>query len=273
MYFIYEADTWDDVTEKASQNTNKAMEWLQKSGMVLNATKTEASYFATRELENPPKIEIDGIKIETKKSIKVLGLIFDHKLSWDIQVEKVLKEANSRTQAIRHIHQHLSRKECLNVAHGLFFGKLYYCSSVWLTEMLPKSLLNRITSASNSCLRAALGYRIKDISTCDLHKEAGVLTPYQHLFQNKAITFWKILNSGEPHELFLDLITQGTVHSRSHSLYLKTCNSERIGKFAFANRLNDIIPLLGVDWLDQTEFTMKKAVKSFILETIPAKCN
>ena len=34
---------------------------------------------------------------------EVLGMIFDYKMSWDIHVEKLLKEANSRTQAIRHI--------------------------------------------------------------------------------------------------------------------------------------------------------------------------
>ena len=66
MYFIYTSDTWEDVSTIASQNTNKAIEWLKKSGMVLNSSKTEACYFAKRELEYPPKIEIGGVTIETK---------------------------------------------------------------------------------------------------------------------------------------------------------------------------------------------------------------
>jgi len=57
IYFIYEADSCDGVSEIASQNTKKAKEWLKKSGMVLNSSKTEAAYFTTRELTNPPKIE------------------------------------------------------------------------------------------------------------------------------------------------------------------------------------------------------------------------
>jgi hypothetical protein len=115
--------------------------------MVINASKTEATYFSQRELSSPPSVNIDGIQIELKKTIGVLGLTFDHKLHWDVQVEKILKEANSRTQAIRHIHQHLSKNECLAVAHGFFFSKFYYCSSA----MLSKSLLKRLTTASNSC--------------------------------------------------------------------------------------------------------------------------
>jgi hypothetical protein len=77
--------------------------------MVINASKTEATYFSQRELSSPPSVNIDGIQIELKKTIGVLGLNFDYKLHWDVQVEKILKEANSRTQAIRHIHQHLSK--------------------------------------------------------------------------------------------------------------------------------------------------------------------
>ncbi len=41
-------------------------------------------------------------------------MIFDYKMSWDIHVEKLQKEANSQMQAIRHIQLHLT-KACMNV--------------------------------------------------------------------------------------------------------------------------------------------------------------
>jgi hypothetical protein len=82
--------------------------------MVLNSSKPEAAYFSIRELTNPPKIGVDGIQIITKPQIKVLGMIFDYKMSWDIHVEKLLKEANSQMQAIWHIQLHLP-KACMNV--------------------------------------------------------------------------------------------------------------------------------------------------------------
>jgi hypothetical protein len=273
MYFIYEADSWESVSEKASQNTKKAMEWLKKSGMVLNSSKTEAAYFTTRELSNPPKIEIDGVQLITKPQIKVLGMIFDYKMSWDLHIEKLLKEANSRTQAIRHIQPHLTKTECMNAAHGLFFSKLYYCSSVWLTDILSKSLMKRITSSSNACLRAVLGYRIKDISTSDLHEEANILTPFQKAYYDKAVMFWRIINNCEPRELFMDLLLQGAHNKRQGIFHLQQSNMERVGKFSFANRLNDIIPLLSDSWLDMSEKQMKKKLKDKILEIVPAKCD
>jgi len=273
IYFIYEANSWEGVSEMASQNTKKAMEWLKKSGMVLNSSKTEAAYFSTRELTNPPKIGVDGIQIITKPQIKVLGMIFDYKMSWDIHIEKLLKEANSRTQAIRHIQPHLTKAECMNVAHGLFFSKLYYCSCVWLTDMLSRSLMKRITSSSNACLRAVFGYPIKDISTSALHKEANILTPFQKAYYDKAVMFWRIINNCEPQELLMDLLLQGYHNKRQKIFHLQQSNMERVGKFSFTNRLNDIIPLLSDSWLDESEKQMKKTLKTKILEIVPAKCD
>jgi len=257
----------------ASQNTKRAMEWLRKSGMVLNSFKTEAAYFSLRELANLPEIEIDSALIKTKPLIKVLGIIFDHKMSWDGHVEKLLREANSRTQAIRHIHPHLTKAECLYVAHGLFFSSLYYCSSVWLTDMLPKTLMKRVTTASCACLRAVFGYKIKDISTGDLRKEANILTPNQKSVYDKAVMFWRITNNCEPQELFMDLLLQGSHNKRQRTFFIQQSNREKVGKFSFANRLNDIIPLLSDVWLDENEKQMKKTLKTMILETVPAKCD
>jgi hypothetical protein len=271
MYFIFESSSWDEVTKIAAETTKKAIDWLKKSGMVINASKTEAAYFALQELANPPEVNIDGNQIKLKKSMNILGLTFDHALQWGPQVENILKEANSRTQAIRHIHQHLTTNECLSVAHGLFFSKFYYCSSVWLTDMLPKKLLQRLTTASNSCLRAALGYKIKDISTSLLHTKANVLTPYQRSFYDKAMIFWKIINNCEPECLFLDLLTQGFHHERQKTFYLKQNNIAEIGRFSFENRLNNVLCLLGDNWLDLSQVSVKRMLNDIILQNIPAK--
>ncbi len=44
MYFIFESSSWDKVTKIAAETTKKAIDWLKKSGMVINASKTEAAY-------------------------------------------------------------------------------------------------------------------------------------------------------------------------------------------------------------------------------------
>ena len=271
MYFIYEGDTWEQVSATASEQTQKAMDWLRKTGMVLNASKTEACYFSMCTLSNPPKINISGELIECQKSIRVLGLLFDHKMSWETHIDKVLKEANSRTQAVKHFCKYLSKSENLSIAHGLFFSTFYYGSCVWLTETLSKSLMHRLTVASNACLRAAFGYKIQDISTEDLHKEANMLTPYQRSYQDKIILFWRIVNSCEPYDLFMDLITQGQHLSRTSTFHMQLVASSKAGTFSFSNRLNDSLSLMGDKFLDMSEYAMKKTTKNIISSLVPAK--
>jgi hypothetical protein len=78
--------------------------------------------------------------------------------------------------------------------------------------MLPKTLLLHLTTASNSVLRAAFGYKVKDISTVSLHLRAGLLTPYQRSFMDKAMVFWIVINNCEPENLLLELLNQGAHH-------------------------------------------------------------
>ncbi len=61
---------------------------IKKSGMVINASKTEAAYFSLQKLSNPPMVNINGIQIELKKTLSVLGLTFDHKLHWVFTLKK-----------------------------------------------------------------------------------------------------------------------------------------------------------------------------------------
>ena len=83
--------------------------------------------------------------------------------------------------------------------------------------------------------------------------------------------FWRIVNNCEPHELFMDLLLQGSHNTRKQNFYMHQSNQGMTGKFAFGNRLNDIIPLLCDNWLDKNVYSMKKASKTLILEEIPAK--
>ncbi len=52
----------------------------------------------------------------------------------------------------------------------------------------------------------------------------------------------------------------------------KQSNREKVGKFSFANRLNDIVPLLSDAWLNESEKQMKKTLQTNSGK-VPAKCD
>ena len=87
--------------------------------------------------------------------------------------------------------------------------------------------MKRTTSSSNYSPRLVFGYKIKDISTVDLHKEADILTPYQKSFYDKAVMFWRIINNCEPLELYMDLLIQGS-HIRRQARWKWVPNEKNI---------------------------------------------
>jgi hypothetical protein len=83
--------------------------------------------------------------------------------------------------------------------------------------------------------------------------------------------FWKIINNCEPECLFLDLLTQGFHHEPQKTFYLKQNNIAEIGRFSFENRLNNVLCLLGDNWLDLDQVSVKRMLNDIILQNIPAK--
>ena len=81
---------------------------------------------------------------------------------------------------------------------------------------LQKSVLIRLTITSNYCFSAALGYKIKDMSTKEFHTEVKILTPYQNCFQIASYIFWKIVASGSPEDLNLTVSIKESKTAENH---------------------------------------------------------
>jgi hypothetical protein len=71
----------------------------------------------------------------------------------------------------------------------------------------------------------------------------------------------------------MDLHLQGSHNKQQQAYFNPAINTEKIGKFSFANILDDIVPVLSDVWLDESEKQMKKTMKTIILETGPTKCD
>ncbi len=77
MFYVYEAETWDEVAKVASINTERAKEWFSKSGMVLNMKKMRAACFDKSLPEELPVINVGGDTILCKDSMTILGIAID----------------------------------------------------------------------------------------------------------------------------------------------------------------------------------------------------
>ena len=70
--------------------------WLRDSGLVVNESKTELCPF---HLNDQPVIQIrlQNVVITSKKSMNVLGILFDSKLNWKIHTAHAIAKAKNNS--------------------------------------------------------------------------------------------------------------------------------------------------------------------------------
>jgi hypothetical protein len=149
--------------------------------------------------------------------------------------------------------------------HTVYSSVSCIIAAVYGPPILSKSLMKRITSSSNACLRAVFGYRIKDISTSDLHEEADILTPFQKTYYNKEVTVSG--GSSTPVNLrnsswicfFRELTTSDMEYSTFSSQTWKESESLVLPIDTMT------LSLLSDSWLDERE-KLKKTLKTKMLE-------
>ena len=68
------------------------LNWLTNSGLIINAAKTEICIFSSEAIGSF-EVEILDFRVKTKSSIKVLGLLFDSKLQWNLHIDTCIAKA------------------------------------------------------------------------------------------------------------------------------------------------------------------------------------
>ena len=102
-----------NVLAELIQNKLKNVEnWLRQSGIKVNEAKTCLCLFFHRDTA-PIEITLDGIKMRSNASIKVLGVIFDQKLQWSDHIAHCSKKSSKALIAIGIIKRFFTTKELL----------------------------------------------------------------------------------------------------------------------------------------------------------------
>ena len=91
----------------------RIVKWLSQSGMVVNESKTDLCIFLAKDCP-PIVVEINSKFIISKKSINVLGVIFDSKRQWTDQVANASSKALKAIRAIKLIKRFFTKKRFYN---------------------------------------------------------------------------------------------------------------------------------------------------------------
>ena len=83
-----------------SDKLQLVINWLTDSGLKVYESKTELCLFYRK--DTPPiEITINNVTVKSSKTINVLGVMFDHKLTWSNHISNQINKANRALHAIR----------------------------------------------------------------------------------------------------------------------------------------------------------------------------
>jgi len=153
-YVVLHDEDQGSLVEKIENCLTTHIEALEEIGMKVNEEKTEIILFGKN---NPPvTINVKGTAVESKASIKALGIVIDKGLTWNDHVSALKKRVVKVIGGIRVIRKKLTKKEAISIVTAQVFSLLYYACCVSLTPALNKKSLRIVESLHFKTLRLVL---------------------------------------------------------------------------------------------------------------------
>ena len=228
--------------------------------MVVNGSKTEICLFHKND---PPTVtvKLENDKITSLKSMNVLGVIFDSKLTWSSHVTHCINKAKQKLYGLRLLRSFFEPKDMRTLLDSYFYSTLYYNANVWLTTELNSQLKQSLLSISANALKSCMMYGNNLISFVDIHKNNAKCTPMQIAMYQSSLILYKALNSDELTHDIVSILTQMVCTSRQLKFEILRSFNTKIGLNTTANKLYPLNGKIGLDFLNLGFVQYKKIMK------------
>ena len=232
--------------------------WLRGSGLIVNEGKTEICLFYRNDVQSIT-LTINGIPIKSKKSMNVLGVLFDSKLNWNVQVANAISKAKKSLFAIKLLKKYFTTNELRTFLDSYFYSVLYYNANIWLTPSLTTALKQNLLSISANALRICM-HNSMELSFERIHVVNKKCTPNQIILYQLAISLYKTFNVPEIGLNFemITMIDQLILTSRQINFQIMRNNRRKIGLNTTANKFYPLNNLISLDRLNLNFVHYKK---------------
>lgn len=162
----------EQLKQRIENVITKAQRWYKNNSMKNNIGKTEVLVLNTNQKANHQiniKVIDEGqpVTIESKTSIKILGVIIDSNLNWSCQVNAVKKKAFNITRNIHKINHLLPMKHRIKLYNAIISPQFSYADIIWGGCRQKES--KRLQSVQNFAAKSITGHRKYDSATNSLN--------------------------------------------------------------------------------------------------------
>jgi hypothetical protein len=245
-YVVCKSDSISSLERITEAVLTNHVGWLRKHGMIVNASKTELMHFGDATMQ----ISCEDGCLVSSKTMNVLGITFDSKMSWEPQARRAMKNCQMLKPALRCLKTKLSKKELLQVITSNYFSRLYYGAEVWYN---PLSLANknRLSPVHYYPLRLATNcFDRKSFSRKFLDKLTQRAPPKELNEYKIGRLLYSITINMSPYALFQEVLSHAVIEPRKpENPKFLDMSRLKIGRQSFANRLNFIALKMSFNWL------------------------
>jgi len=264
-YVILSATNLPDLLELTKITMDKHFNYLDQLRMVVNKGKTEVMLMKHHSHTNKPSHLnlLSGETIELTCSLKVLGIQFDHDMSWKTHMENIIMKSNRMISGLKTIRHVLTEEQFLTVSTAQYFGSLYYGLPTWYHPLKVK-FKKHIEILHYKLLRLVVKdwYRLCPKDMLDTLDRATLDKFADYAIANVVI---KSLNKGIPTRLHDEIIAKMYSLRRSRKLRSFDSARKRIRKQAIGNRTDNIIKIFDKSWTTlHSKDDVRKYLKRFI---------
>ena len=132
-YMLYGSKNLKTIETVMNTELELVSNWLRVNKLSLNAGKTELIIFRSNHhhLDHDITINLDGIKLQPKDSVKYLGMYPDKHLSWDMHINQLSKKLSRANGILSKLRHNAPRNVCTNVYYAIFNSYLTYGCGIW----------------------------------------------------------------------------------------------------------------------------------------------
>ena len=151
---------WEEHVHNLSNSYYSVLGILRKNGRKNGRTgaktvkkkKKNIGHLDVSLLSQSLNVAVNDSKVEQVTEAKVLGVTFDHTLSWEGHVETLCKKLNSRITLLRRIQPYLTQVGSLHYYNACIHSQLVYCFSLGylLSNTSPLPPLGSKTCCQNN---------------------------------------------------------------------------------------------------------------------------
>jgi hypothetical protein len=237
-----------------------AEKWMSGSGLKVNLQKTELCIFHRHD-SGKGQLTVNSVVIKSGNCLNVLGIKYDSRLDWSLQVDKSISEARKATQAIRMIKSHFWGHELLKLITSFVYSRLYYAAQVWLLPTLKQNLQKRLFSQSGNSLKL-----IENEPTfTQLHKKYNRATPYIYSLYLSSLNLYDLNYNRVPVQDYANLQTVTMNSRRNLKLVFIRNNKYKVGLNRISNRMRSITNVVNKSWMNLSRNSFKKLCKDNII--------